>query len=134
MSVGLGVLKVRLKNRIINMPQVIVVPETSEFSHTVSHSSVVWINPNLGTPQLDAREARYLAPFWLTDEFRGANRVYHILNIRTDENGTTEISLGNSFVLAEPWTGMGNPRKFEYHALESFGLNEICPGLVCRRD
>lgn len=112
------------------MPQVIVVPETSDFIQPVSHESVVWINASLGTPRLDDRNARYLAPYWITENFRGVNRVYHITGVTKSDDGTTIINLGNSFVLADLWDQIGNPRKFEYHPLSSFGLSEIENGLL----
>ena len=110
------------------MPTVIVVPETEEFEHDVSHRNVVWINKNLGVPQLKERDARYLAPFW-TGPARGVNRVYHIVDVR-DAVGSTEIELGNSFVVSSKWKNMGQPRRFEYHPLAAFGFTEIRPGLL----
>jgi hypothetical protein len=112
------------------MPQVIVVPETNEFTHHVSHESVVWINANLGTPRLDARDVRYLAPYWITPGFRGTNRVYHITSVSQSAEGTTIIQLGNSFVTQGVWNEMGNARRFEYHELSGFGLEEIEHGLL----
>ena len=44
------------------MPNVIVVPETEDFEHDVSHRNVVWINRNLGIPRLKAHDARYVDP------------------------------------------------------------------------
>ena len=114
------------------MTQVIVVPETADFTHHVSHENVVWITPNLGTPNLDGRDARYLAPFWITPDFNGVNRIYHITGVSRNEDGGTSITLGNSFVLDEPWDGMGSRRKFEYHPLAGFGFTEIEPGLLRR--
>jgi hypothetical protein len=114
------------------MIQVIVVPETGEFIHDVSHENVVWINASLGVPNLDGRNARYLAPCWLTEGFRGVNRVFHIRSVTTIENGNTEIALGNSFVLDQVWDEMGSPRKFEYHPLEAFGFEELEDGLLRR--
>lgn len=107
------------------MPKVIVVPETEEFKLHVSHENVVWITTNLGIPQLDEHDARYLAPFWLSEP-RGVSRLYHIQRnkIKTDDQ-STDIPLGNSFVLETPWTDMGQVRRFEYHDLASFGLREL---------
>ena len=114
------------------MKHVIVVPETDDFKHPVSHESVVWINAALGNPNLDGRDVQYLAPYWITDDFRGVNRVYHITSVSKNEDGTTVIKLGNSFVLAQPWDGVGNTRRFEYHPLDTFDLTEIEPGLLRR--
>lgn len=47
------------------MPRVIVVPETEDFEHDVSHKNEIWINDNLGEPLLTKHDARYLAPFWI---------------------------------------------------------------------
>jgi len=112
------------------MKHVMVVPETDDFKHPVSHENVVWINAKLGTPNLGGWDAQYLAPYWITEGFRGVNRVYHIISVTKDENGTTVIKLGNSFVVEPVWDKMGNPRKFEYHPLDSFGLSELQPGLL----
>ena len=114
------------------MKQVIVVPETDDFKHPVSHESVVWINAALGNPNLDGRDVQYLAPYWITEDFRGVNRVYHIAGVTKNEDGTTVITLGNSFVIDQPWNGMGQTRKFEYHGLNEFGLEEIQNGLLRR--
>ena len=115
------------------MTQVIVVPETDEYTHPVSHESEVWINSKLGTPDLAGRDAKYLAPYWITEKFRGVDRVYHILNVSKSADGTTLIQLGNSFVTSEPWDNMGQLRKFEYHDLSEFGFLEIEDGLLKRR-
>lgn len=112
----------------IAMPTVIVVPETSDFEHDVSHNNVVWINKNLGIPHLESRNATYLAPFWL-EASRGVNRVYHITDTE-DAPTCTVIRLGNSFVLPRVWDGVGNYRRFEYHDLSALGMIEICPGLL----
>jgi hypothetical protein len=61
------------------MPNVIVVPETEVYVKDVLVRGIVFINPDLGTPQLDARDARYLAPFWILDGFTGVNRVFQII-------------------------------------------------------
>jgi hypothetical protein len=114
------------------MAQVIVVPETDEFIHPVSHESEVWINSKLGSPDLAGRNARYLAPYWITEKFRGVNRVYHISNVSKDADGTTIIQLGNSFATGESWDNMGQVRKFEYHDLSDFGFVEIEEGLLKR--
>lgn len=110
------------------MINVIVVPETEGYKIDVSHENVVWITKNLGVPDLDGRKARYLAPFWITDKFRGVNRLFHIDDIITYEK-VTEIYLGNSFV-TKTWNKMGQNRRFEYHLLENFGLRELQPGLL----
>lgn len=116
----------------MNEVNVMVVPETEDFANSVSHESLVWINANLGTPKLNERNVKYLAPYWITEKLRGVNRVYHITNHSLCADGTTEIELGNSFVLPrnELWDNMGNFRRFEYHALSSFGLMEIREGLL----
>ena len=110
------------------MTNVIVVPETEEYQLDVSHRYVVWINRNLGVPQLEDNEARYLAPFWIWEN-EGVNRVYHIVDVR-DAGESTEIELGNSFVLPSRWTNIGQKRRFEYHPLAHFGFLEIRPGLL----
>lgn len=113
------------------MINVIVVPETDEFKEHVSHSSVVWINKNIA-PRLVDNNAKYLAPYWITDNFRGVNRIFHILSHYKCDDGTYEIILGNSFVLNEAWDNMGSPRKYEYHKLSEFGFAEITDGLLLR--
>ena len=110
------------------MPTVIVVPETEDFEHDVSHRNLVWINKNLGVPRLKHHDTRYLAPYW-TGPVGGVKRVYHIVDVR-DAGNTTEIELGNSFVVSSKWKNMGQPRRFEYHSLAEFGLCEIKPGLL----
>jgi len=112
------------------MSEVIVVPETDDFTYPVSHECIVWINANLGTPNLSGRGVRYLAPYWITEDLRGVNRLYHILDLRKDDKGVTTIVLGNSFVTPKLWDSMGQTRKFEYHSLNEFGMEEIEPGLL----
>ncbi len=110
------------------MTNVIVVPEIQEFRLDVSHRDVVWINRQLGVPQLTYNDARYLAPFWIgVDE--GVSRVYHIVGVR-ERDESTEISLGNSFVLLSRWINIAQRRRFEYHPLADFGFLEIKPGLL----
>jgi len=109
-------------------PQVIVVPEKERFIQSVSYDSKVWINLDLGEPDLEGRNARYLAPYWLKDD-RGATRVYHILETSTSEN-STDIELGNAFVLPEPLREQEQRRRFHYVALSQLGMVEICDGLL----
>ena len=110
------------------MLSVIVVPETSEFIHDVSHGDVVWINKKLGVPHLETHNARYLAPLWLGVNL-GVYRIYHILSADVIDN-LTEIRLGNSFVLRKPWRKARQHRRFEYHDLSEFGFVEHCPGII----
>ena len=110
------------------MSAVIVVPETGDFEYHVSHENKVWIGSGLGRPKLEQRSANYLVPFWV--DGAQANRIYHILEASTSEDGVTEIKLGNSFVLSEPWSDMGQHRRFEYKTLGDFGMVEIKPGLL----
>jgi len=111
------------------MINVIVVPEKEKFIEDVSHENIVWINKALGTPNLKGRNAKYLVPFWCTDENRGAKRIYHILDIEDNE-----ITLGNSFIIEKEWNKMGQYRKFEYHSLESFNFVEVKDGFLIPYD
>lgn len=110
------------------MANVIVVPETADYFHDVSHHNLVWISKKLGTPQMKRREANYLAPFWIGDN-EGVNRLFHVTGVRDTED-STEVVLGNSFVLPSNWTDIGQRRRFEYHPLRKFGFVEIRPGLL----
>lgn len=110
------------------MSNVIVVPETEGFEHDVSHRNLVWITTSLGKPKVEEREVNYLAPFWL-GENEGVNRIYDIRDLR-DSRGVTEFHLGNSFVLENNWTNLGQRRRFEYHPLSVFRFIEIRPGLL----
>jgi hypothetical protein len=114
------------------MITVIVVPETAEFSMDVSHGDVLYINQNIGVPQLKNHNALYAAPFWLNQQNQGVERVYHIIRHGRHKDGHYEIFLGNSFLLNRelPWNNMGNHRKFEYHALADFGMMELMPGYL----
>ena len=47
------------------MSNVLIVPETADFEHHVSHRNVVWVTKQLGVPSLEYRKASYLAPFGL---------------------------------------------------------------------
>ncbi len=109
-------------------PNVIIVPETDEFIRPVSHKRVIWININLGKPLLEERNVHYIAPYWLQDD-RGADSVYHILSARVDGEAT-EITLGNSFVLPKPLTGLIQRRAFSYKRLSELGFIEIREGLL----
>lgn len=79
------------------MPNVIVVPETEEFTNHVSHENVIWITSKLGTPKLKKKNATYVAPYWLHGT-KGVNRIYHIAEFKTGEKAATFV-LGNSFVV-----------------------------------
>jgi len=110
------------------MPKVIVVPETEEYVLDVSHENSVWVTKSLGTPRLEEHGADYLAPLWLKEP-SGVIRIYHILDV-ANIGHATELKLGNSFVLPQPWNATGQRRRFEYHNLEEFGFAEIKPGLL----
>ncbi len=110
------------------MANVIVVPETKEFRLDVSHRNLVWVSKKLGIPKLKHRQANYLAPFWIGED-EGVSRLYHIVGAE-DCPETTDLILGNSFVLPTKWTAAGQRRRFEYHPLTSFGFVEIKPGLL----
>lgn len=112
------------------MSKVIVVPETEDYTLDVSHANVVWITKALGNPKLKDHDARYLAPLWLKQP-SGVTRIYHILDV-LDAATSTEIRLGNSFTLDQPWDSPGQRRRFEYHNLSTFGFAEICPGLLLK--
>lgn len=105
------------------MINVIVVPETDKYKFDVSHDNVVYINPELGEPDLKRRNAKYLAPYWLSEQC--VNRVFHIIKMADND-----ITLGNSFVLDENWDKMEQHRRFEYHSLESFNLVEAKEGIL----
>lgn len=110
------------------MINVIVVPETEGFKMDVSHENVVWISRNLGVPRLKDRNAKYLAPFWLTEKINGVNRLYHIEDVYVYD-AVTEIYLGNSFVVSV-WSNMGQHRRYEYHNLDVFGVTELQSGIL----
>lgn len=112
------------------MPKVMVVPETEDYEFHVSHENLVWITKNLGVPQLETHDARYIAPFWLKGT-AGVTRIYHVLEV-TDTEDSTEIALGNSFVLPNAWDSVGQRRRFEYHELQEFGFVEAWPGMLVR--
>jgi hypothetical protein len=112
------------------MPNVIVVPETEEYQLPVAHGDRIWITRNLGVPQLEQNNATYVAPFWITGT-AGVVRVYHITRVN-DRPEDTELVLGNSFVLPEPWNGLAQHRRFEYHSLQSLGFVEGWPGMLVR--
>ena len=108
---------------------VIVVPETEKFIGPVSHEGLVWINLDLGVPNLKGQNAKYLAPYWISGKMKGANRIYQIVSV-DDDGESTIIKLGNSFLLNEPWNNIGQHRRFEYHPLSSFGMKELKDGLL----
>ncbi len=112
------------------MTQVLVVPETENFKLDVTYNEVVYININLGVPQLIQRNAKYLGIYWLTDDFEGVNRIYQILDSPSIFDKCTEIRLGNSYILANTWHNMSQHRRFEYHNLEEFGLKEVANGIL----
>ena len=109
------------------MISVIVVPETEDFEFNVSHENVIWINENLGNPQLVKRNTNYCIPFWIKEGY--ANRIFHIIDFKFNKK-ERYIKLGNSFLLPTIWKKIGQNRRFEYHNLKDFGLTEITPGIV----
>jgi hypothetical protein len=109
------------------MISVIVVPETEDFEFIVSHDNIVRTNEKLGKPKLEERNTHYIIPFWLKECY--ADRIYHVLDYKFNAK-ESYIKLGNSFVLPKKWTDICQPRRFEYHELQEFGLTEICPGLL----
>jgi hypothetical protein len=63
------------------MISVIIVPETEDFEFNVSHENVIWINENLGKPQLGSRNTNYCIPFWIKEGY--ANRIFHIIDLNS---------------------------------------------------
>ncbi len=112
----------------MNELKVIVIPETDDFALDVSHRNLAWTNKNLGEPQLDKHNARYLAPLWLENNV-GINRVYHILNIE-EHDESYEFVLGNSFILPEPYNDINQRRVFSYKPLHELGFVEAKIGLL----
>lgn len=111
--------------------KVMVVPETPKFKSDTTYRNQIYINSELGKPDLKGRNAKYVAPFWLQEKQQGVNRVYYIENmVLADDKSCYIITLGNSFVLKNIWNNMGNHRKFEYHDLIDFGFVEIKKGLL----
>lgn len=103
---------------------VIVVPELQEYLEEFYHDNKVWISAKLGRPQLEENNAKYLAPFWLTDD-RGVNRIFEIEKMeKYEEAGLYVITLGNSYKLEKSFLSERKPRRFEYHPLSAFGVEE----------
>ena len=103
---------------------VIVVPENPQFIQDATYYHQIYINSELGKPNLEGRNAKYVAPYWLEEQ--GVNRVYYIEQMDLSDDKTCWIlTLGNSFVLDKKWNEMGSHRKFEYHDLAGFGFVEI---------
>lgn len=114
--------------------EVLVVPETDDFTHHVSHENIIWTNGNLGRPNIEGHNARYIAPYWLHQAVRGVTRIYHILDEpHANEDDSWEFTIGNSFLLSTPWLGLdesGQVRRFQYQKLSHFGLFELSEGLL----
>ena len=108
-------------------PNVIIVPEKDQFTDSVTRKGVVWINLDLGKPKLDKRDARYVVPFWL--DMNLGNRIYHIQSWETSNN-TTDLELGNSFVLPRPLQDLDQRRAYSYKKLSDLGMHEISSGLL----
>jgi hypothetical protein len=109
------------------MINVIVVPENDNFKIDVSYRNIVAFEKNTQIPGLKEHNAKYLAPYWLTKNFKGVNRIFHIEGLDPETN---EIKLGNSFVLKNSWDQMSNHRNYELHCLESFNLIEVNEGYL----
>ena len=107
---------------------VLIVPETDDFKIHVSHENIVWVNKNLGKPKLGEWNAKYLAPFWLSEK-KGINRIYHILSMNPSGEAY-EFKLGNSFILNTPVTDISQRRIFSYKSLREFNFVEISDGLL----
>ena len=109
------------------MISVIVVPETDEFKHDLFHGETIYINETLGEPKLKERNAKYLAPYLLTEQC--VFRLYEILDMK-HVPPSYEIYLGNSFLVEGKWNKINQPRKFEYHKLEEFNFIELKDGFL----
>lgn len=110
---------------------VIVVPEKKQFIHDATFSHQIYVNSDLGKPNLEGRNAKYIAPFWLDVKEPGVDRVYYIEQMDlSDDKSCWIVTLGNAFVLPSKWSKMGSHRKFEYHDLAKFGFVEIKDGLL----
>jgi len=113
------------------MLTVLVVPQTEEFRIDILQRGLIYINNNLGVPNLEGRVAQYAAPCWLYGDRPGVHRLYHITGSYQDGQSTV-LTLGNSFVLPQTWNNMGQPRRFEYHPLAGFGFVEVQPGFLLK--
>ena len=109
------------------MISVIVVPETDEFKNDLFHGETIYINEALGEPKLKERNAKYLAPYLLTEQC--VLRIYEILDMK-HVPPSYEIYLGNSFLVQGKWNKINQPRKFEYHKLEEFNFIELKDGFL----
>jgi hypothetical protein len=110
---------------------VIVVPEKDEYADELYNEDIVYINPDLGSPNLDGWNAKYLAPFWLESAKQSVTRLFHILDYDPLKN---IITVGNSFVLKKAWNNMGQNRRFAYYPLEDFNFVEVKDGLLIPYD
>jgi len=85
---------------------VLIVPETSDYISDVLIGNKIWINKNLGMPQLEHWNAKYVVPYWLDpEESRGANRIFKIQDVK-DAEDSYEISLGDSYRLPKTSNGL----------------------------
>ena len=111
---------------------VLVVPEKEIYFEELYHDNFIWINADHGQPQLEKRQARYCAPFFLEGSKLGVHRIFHIKDCKlTDSETVYRLELGNSFyVKYNSDFKMGQKVRFEYHTLASFGFAEIKPGLL----
>lgn len=109
------------------MINVIVVPEKDEFEKDVLVGEVIYINEELGRPNLEGWNAKYIAPFLLREQ--KVFRIYEILSC-IHVKPSYEIYLGNSYIVAADWNNMNQVRRFEYHPLNEFGFTEIKKGFL----
>lgn len=109
------------------MVNVIVVPETDEFREDLFHNEVIYINQELGKPNLKGRNVKFIAPFLLRE--KKVLRVYQILDMK-HVPPSYEIYLGNSFLVQVPWNNMNQHTRFEYHSLNDFNFIELIDGFL----
>ena len=57
------------------------------------------------------------------------NRIYHIQSLETSDN-TTDLELGNSFVLPKPLQDLDQRRAYSYKKLSDLSMLEISGGLL----
>lgn len=108
---------------------VLVVPQDGNYINEITQLDVIYINKNLGLPDLERWNSKYIAPFWNSKERYGVNRIYHIKGIDTSGLDVYQVYLGNSFVVNKK-IELGQMRRFEYVKLSNFNLIEIKDGLL----
>lgn len=108
---------------------VMLVPQGGAIESQPVRNDIVSISKELGRPNLEHWNCKYIIPFWLRDR-KAANRIFQIKGKVVEKENCFEITLGNSYLLPELLLKSRSHRRFVYEPLYRLKLIELSDGVL----